>query len=168
MQARTRAWVTATTRSALLTPNAPARWVARKALFCLSSGSADDECGGLAEMEAAFRVLDSELVRSECMDNQLEVIDDLWRAIKMMYLRPHAPPQRTNKCRPQRMLPPAMELRTQRARWMHAAAPSHTTTPLLPEPVQKGTAVRRVWRQSPLASSQEFRTKTQHAYTPKC
>lgn len=54
------------------------------ALECLSPGSADEQCS-LQAMETAFQELDSELVRNECSQAQQNVVDDLWRLIKMMY-----------------------------------------------------------------------------------
>jgi len=36
-------------------------------------------------MESTFKSLDSDLLRLECTDAQQNVIDDLWRLIKMMY-----------------------------------------------------------------------------------
>jgi hypothetical protein len=44
-----------------------------------------DECCPLVALEEAFRVLDSELVRCECSEAHQNVIDDLWRLIKMKY-----------------------------------------------------------------------------------
>jgi hypothetical protein len=55
-----------------------------RALEFLSAEFPDERCS-LGAMESAFRVLDSELVRLECTDAHQEVIDDLWRLIKMIY-----------------------------------------------------------------------------------
>jgi len=55
-----------------------------QALEFLSPQTAEDRCS-LKSMEAAFAALDSELVRLECSEAQQNVIDDLWRLIKMIY-----------------------------------------------------------------------------------
>jgi len=55
-----------------------------RALECLSGDSSDEQCS-LEVMEKAFQELDSELVRNECSQAQQNVVDDLWRLIKMMY-----------------------------------------------------------------------------------
>merc|ERR1712160_127920 len=55
-----------------------------EALACLSPETPDARCS-LAIMEAAFKELDSELVRLECSLAQQDVIDDLWRLIKMLH-----------------------------------------------------------------------------------
>mmetsp|Transcript_67018 Transcript_67018/g.132149 ORF Transcript_67018/g.132149 Transcript_67018/m.132149 type:complete len:272 (-) Transcript_67018:456-1271(-) len=55
-----------------------------QALDFLSLQTPEDRCT-LEGMEAAFKALDSELVRLECSEAQQNVIDDLWRLIKMMY-----------------------------------------------------------------------------------
>ncbi|GMH79173.1 hypothetical protein TL16_g08057 [Triparma laevis f. inornata] len=39
----------------------------------------------LSEMEATFKHLDAELVRQSCSEPAEEVIDELWRTIKLMY-----------------------------------------------------------------------------------
>jgi len=44
-----------------------------------------EDCCSLDAMESTFKLLDSELVRLECNDHQGNVIDDLWRLIKMTY-----------------------------------------------------------------------------------
>merc|ERR1712216_541811 len=55
-----------------------------RALECLSPVSSDDRCS-LQVMESTFQDLDAELVRNECNEAQQNVVDDLWRLIKMMY-----------------------------------------------------------------------------------
>lgn len=55
-----------------------------QALAFLSPDTPDEHCPTVA-MEEAFRVLDSELIRLECSETQQNVIDDLWRLIKMTY-----------------------------------------------------------------------------------
>jgi len=55
-----------------------------QALDFLSLQTPEGRCT-LEAMEATFRELDSELVRLECSEPQQDVIDDLWRLIKMMY-----------------------------------------------------------------------------------
>lgn len=55
-----------------------------QALEFLSLQTPEDRCT-VEAMEAAFRALDSELVRLECSEAQQNVIDDLWRLIKMIY-----------------------------------------------------------------------------------
>jgi hypothetical protein len=55
-----------------------------QALDFLSLQTPEDRCT-LEAMEATFRALDSELVRQECSEPQQDVIDDLWRLIKMIY-----------------------------------------------------------------------------------
>jgi hypothetical protein len=55
-----------------------------QALEFLSIETPEDRCS-LGAMEEVFRTLDSELVRLECSEAQQNVIDDLWRLIKMIY-----------------------------------------------------------------------------------
>jgi len=39
----------------------------------------------LEKMMATYRILDSEMVRSECSREAQEIVDELWRVIKLMY-----------------------------------------------------------------------------------
>lgn len=55
-----------------------------QALDFLSPQTPEDRCT-LQAMEAVFTTLDSELIRLECSEVQENVIDDLWRLIKMIY-----------------------------------------------------------------------------------
>jgi len=44
-----------------------------------------NEEDALEEMVETYRILDSEMVRSECSREAQEVVDELWRIIKLMY-----------------------------------------------------------------------------------
>jgi len=55
-----------------------------QALAFLSLDTPDSRCS-LTVMESTFRELDSDLIRNECSKSQENVIDDLWRLIKMIY-----------------------------------------------------------------------------------
>lgn len=53
-----------------------------RAKSCLEGTSF--ECN-IEELEAAYRVLDQEVIRAECSEAQQQDIDELWRIIKMVY-----------------------------------------------------------------------------------
>mmetsp|Transcript_20951 Transcript_20951/g.83491 ORF Transcript_20951/g.83491 Transcript_20951/m.83491 type:complete len:254 (-) Transcript_20951:1807-2568(-) len=54
------------------------------ATTCLT-GHASAEACSLETLEAAYRVLDSEVIRSECSAAQQRDVDELWRVIKLCY-----------------------------------------------------------------------------------
>lgn len=53
------------------------------ALLCLDPHNS--EICALEDLEAAFKVLDDEKIRNECSSAQMQVVDQLWRAIKLCY-----------------------------------------------------------------------------------
>ncbi|GMH84206.1 hypothetical protein TrVE_jg7136 [Triparma verrucosa] len=56
-----------------------------KALSFLSPFTPEHQVSQLEEMEQCFKHLDSELIRQECSETAENVIDELWRTIKLMY-----------------------------------------------------------------------------------